>query len=208
MKRLIITMALAIAAIAAISAQTAATPDTPKETNPDKPKTETSYEPIRKGDQFIHVSLGAAIPLFYIGPNGINTDTRMNIGGTGGLGFSRFITSKVALGGSIAFAFNTTIGENLYFYLPVTFTCTYELVFDRIHVPFSIDAGVAFQTYSSWNYFGPILKPSIAVYYQYSPEWSFGVLTVYNCIPQLYAESSDNRTGNILDINAGFRYHF
>jgi len=201
-------MALAIAALAALSAQTT-TPETPPtETAPEKPKTVTEYEPIRKGDQFMHVSLGPGLSLFNIGPNGIITDTRMNLGGTGALGYSRFITTKVALGGSIAFAFNPTRGDNLFFYLPMTFTATYELVFNRIHVPLSMNAGVAFQTYNAMNYFGPILKPEIAVYYQYSPEWSFGVLAAWNCIPELYTDNSYNRVGNLVDIDAGFRYHF
>jgi len=166
------------------------------------------YEPIRKGDQFIHVSLAPSFALFNIGPNEIITETRINLGGTGALGYSRFINSKVALGGSIAFSFNPTLAGNLFFYLPITFTATYEFVFNRIHVPLSINAGFAFQTYNSMNYFGPILKPEIAAYYQFSPEWSFGIQTAWNCIPEIYSNSSDNRVGNILDIGAGFRYHF
>jgi len=227
MKRLIITMALTITMLVALGAQTttpdtpsavtappATTPETPPAvtpppaTTPEKPKTETEYEPIRKGDQFIHVSLAPSFALFNIGPNGINTDTRMNLGGTGALGYSRFINTKIALGGSIAFSFNPTRGGNLFFYLPITFTATYELVFNRIHVPLTVNAGVAFQTYNAMNYFGPILKPEVAAYYQFSPEWSFGVQAAWNCIPEIYAKSSYNRVGNILDIGAGFRYHF
>ena len=201
-------MALAIAALAVLGAQTT-TPETPPAaTTPEKPNTVTEYEPIRKGDQFIHVNLGPGFSLFNIGPDGINTDTRMNLGGTGALGYSRFINTKVALGGSIAFAFNPTRGDNLFFYLPITFTATYELVFNRIHVPLSINAGFAFQTYNAMNYFGPILKPEVAAYYQFSPDWSFGLLAAWNCIPEFYANSSENRIGNFVDVDAGFRYHF
>jgi len=200
MKRTIFSLILGACALAGLAAQTA--PDTTQ------PSSVFDYEPIRKGDQIIRITLGTGLSLFNLTPDGIETETNLNPGGSGNIGFSRFVTNRIALGGEIAFAFNTTIGANLYFYLPITFTAGYELVFNRIHVPLSVAVGGVFQTYSTTNYFGPILRPEIGVYWQYSPAWSFGAQTGWNVIPQWYADGSNNRTGNILGLSAGFRYHF
>jgi len=200
MKRLITTIVLAVAGLSLAFAQVAETPA--------KPESNFQYEPIRKGDQFIRMGLGPAFSLFNLTPDGIETDTNMKIGGTGTVGYSRFINTKIALGGEIAFSFNPTLGENLYFYLPLTFKATYAFVFNRIQVPVSLSTGFAFQTYNDTSYFGPILKPEAGAYFQYSPEWSFGASLGWNIIPQWYKDGADNRTGNILESVIGVRYHF
>ncbi len=208
MKRLICIAVLALAGLSMAVAQTENTPDEKPAPAPEQPDTELDYQPIRKGDQFIKIDVGISKGLFYLAPEGIVTETNLKLGGTASLGFSRFITNKIALGGEMSFSFNTTIGSNLYFYLPLTFKGTYELVYRRIHVPLSLGAGFAFQTHNHNNYFGPILKPEVGVYFQYNPEWTIGLITAWNCIPQFYDNSSFNRTGNILDVKAGIRYHF
>ncbi len=208
MKRLICIAVLALAGLSMAVAQTENTPDDRPAPSPGQPETELDYQPIRKGDQFIKIDVGIGKGLFFIAPEGIVTDTNLKLGGTASLGFSRFITNKIALGGEMSFSFNTTIGSNLYFYLPLTFKGTYELVYQRIHVPLSLGAGFAFQTHNHNNYFGPILKPEVGAYFQYNPEWTIGLITAWNCIPEIYDDPSYNRTGNILDVKAGIRYHF
>ncbi len=200
MKRQIITLVLAIAGLSFLNAQTTETPV--------KPDSNYGYEPIRKGDQFIRMGLGIGLPLFNGSSDGIETKTNINLGGTGTIGYSRFINSKVALGGEIAFSFNSTLGGNLYFYLPITFKATYAFVFNRIHVPVSLSGGFAFQTYNTTNFFGPIIKPEVGAYFQYSPDWSYGASVGWNVLPQFYKEGMYNRTGNILDVVLSVRYHF
>lgn len=201
MKRLITIMVLAIAGLSAAFGQTAAG-------KPKQPASVYEYEPIRKGDQYISLSAGPEFALFYIAPSGINTATKLNLGGMFEIGYSQFITSHLALGGEINFGFHSTLGENIYFYLPLLFKTTYVFIAGRFQFPVSLGVGGAFETYDSKNYFGPVLKPEIGAYYQYSNEWSFGITAGYTMVPQWYTNSSYNRTGNFLGINAGFRYHF
>jgi len=203
MKRLIITLVLAMAGLSLASAQT---PETPA--SPAAPETSVKYEPIRKGDQFIRVGVGLGVPLFNFTPDGIENKPNLKLGGTATLGYSRFITSRIALGGDMSFSFNSTIGSNLYFYLPLTFKGTYVFVADRFHFPVSLGAGFALQTYSGATYFGPIVKPEIAAYFQYSQNWSFGPSLGWNMVSQIYKDGANNRVGNILDITASVRYHF
>lgn len=197
MKRtLLVSVLLAVTGITALVAQT------------DGPATAVDYEPIKKGDQFIHVDLGLCVPLFYMAPGGIETDTNLDLGGSGRIGYSRFITSRISIGASFGFSFNSTIGDNTYLSLPLAFRTSYEFVLNRIHIPISFSAGGVFQTYRSRNYFGPLLKPEIGAYYQYSPDWSFGAMVSWDFIPQWYSDSSQNRVGNFFDAMIGLRYHF
>lgn len=197
MKRtLLISVLLVVTGVTALVAQT------------DGPQAVSDYEPIKKGDQFIHVELGLSVPLFYLASGGVETDTNLELGGAGRIGYSRFITSRVSLGGSFGFSFNGTIGENTYLALPIAFRASYEFVLNRIRIPVSFSAGGAFQTYRSRNYFGPLLKPEIGAYYQYSPDWSFGAMASWDFVPQWYDDSSHNRVGNFFDAMIGLRYHF
>lgn len=200
MKRYIILFLIVLAGLFPVTAQEVETPT--------KPDATFEYEPIRKGDQFIRMGLGLGIPLFNLSSNGIDTSTNLLLGGTGIIGYSRFLNSKIALGGEIAFSFNSTLGDNLFFYLPITFKATYAFVYKRIHIPLSLGAGFAFQTYNTTNFFGPIIKPEVGAYFQYSPDWSFGASAAWNIIPQFYNDGNGNRTGNILDVALGVRYHF
>ncbi len=200
MKQVIISVVLALAGLSLATAQ---------ETGPStQPESNFDYEPIRAGDQYIRMGLGAGIPLFNMTPDGIERETNLNLGGTGSIGYSRYLNSKIAVGGEITFAFNTTIGGNMFFYLPLTFKSTYEFVYRRFHFPVSLGAGFAFQTHNANYYFGPMLKPELGAYWKYSPDWSFGMTAAWSLVPQWYTDSEYNRTGNFLDINAGFRYHF
>lgn len=225
MKRLIIITILLLAGLSAAAAQTENEPAKPEQTKPEqtkpepakpevpkkvpnKPATGYVYQPIRKGDQFISIGVGIEKSLFNIAPGGIVTETNLKLGGGAAFGYSRFINSKIALGGELCFGFNSTLGNNMFFYLPITFKTTYEMVFSRIHIPLSLGAGFAFQTYNDSNYFGLILKPEAGVYFQLKPEWSFGATATWNYIPEWCKDKSQNRTGNILSARLGVRYHF
>ena len=213
MKRLIYCVILVFAFLSTITAQTeparlqTAEPDDQYPTDPGSGDSQ-GYQPIRKGDQYIRVALGIEVPLFNIGPDGVETETNMNLGGAGIIGYSRFITPRVSLGGELAFAFNSTLGENIYLALPLTLKGTYEFVIGNFRVPVSLGIGGAFHSYRSRYYFGPVVKPEIGAYFQYSPEWSFGAATAWNMLPQWYDNSEDNRIGNLLDVTIGLRYHF
>lgn len=211
MKRLIYCVILVFAFLPTLSAQT--NPTKPQETEPgDEYPTDSGddygFEPIRKGDQYIRVGVGIEVPLFNIGPDGFETETNMRLGGTGIIGYSRFITSRISLGGELAFAFNSTLGENMFLALPLTLKGTYEFVYKDFRFPVSVAVGGALHNYRGRHFFGPILKPEAGCYYQYSPEWSFGITTAVNVLPQWYDNSADNRVGNLLDVTMNLRYHF
>jgi hypothetical protein len=200
MKRLIIFLMLVLSCVTAMYGQTADAPQ--------KPDANYVYEPIREGDQSLRLSIGTLFPLAIYGPDGFNTTTNLDVGGAGAISYTRFITSKIALGGGITFAFHQTLAENVYFFLPLTLKASYEMVFDQIHVPVGMSIGGAFQTYNGANYFGLYIHPEAGIYWQQSPDWSFGLDVGLSIIPQNYENDANDRTGYIMDTLIGFRYHF
>ncbi len=200
MKRVIFILMVFCCFLTVVSAQTIESPQ--------QPEANFDYEPIRKGDQFIRIGLGVNFSMFNFGPEGMESETNIFPGGTGHIGYTRYISSKYALGGEINFAFNSTLGGNMLFYLPMLFRATRVFTIRQLQIPLSVGVGAAFQSYNGYNYFGLMLKPEIGAYYQFTPEWSFGFSSGWNLIPQWYADKADNRTANLLDIGASVRYHF
>ncbi|HOT62106.1 MAG TPA: hypothetical protein PLU93_04525 [Treponemataceae bacterium] len=220
MKRVIIVLALALACASLIAAQEAETPSQPGSapveapaTNPEKPDVQKpesryEYEPVRKGDQFIRLGLGIGKSLFNIAPGGLVTETNLNLGGSGSIGYSQFINGNVAIGAEIDFAFCPTLGSNIFFYLPLMARVTYQFDYGRMRFPISLGLGIAFQSYDEQNYFGVVGSPEIAAFFQYSPSWSFGATCSMSFVPQFYENTEDNRTGVFLNAGLAVRYHF
>ncbi|MEL5718984.1 TP0733 family outer membrane beta-barrel protein, partial [Treponema pedis] len=109
-----------------------------------------------------------------------------------------------------SFQFYPTLAKNLYFAVPITFDMAYTFATGKWRFPMGIGIGGIFQSYSgnAAKYFGMLFRPEAGVYYQYSPEWSFGGGMCWSIVPQWYRNTTHNRVGNILTINFAARYHF
>ena len=167
------------------------------------PITAYVYEPIRKGDQFIRMGLQLGIPLFNTSPEKFAIKTNIYPGGSIFLGYTHYLTKGVSIGGDVAFTFHLTLGSNLYFAIP-----GYTFAIEKFRIPLTFGIGGNFQAYNGIRYFSLFFRPQAGVFYQYSPEWSFGGELSWDIVPQWYKDSSFNRTGNFLNIGFAARYHF
>ena len=165
-------------------AQEAAETQEPETPSAQAPIAAYVYEPIRKGDQFIRMGLQLGIPLFNTSPN------------------------KFAIKPNIYFTFHLTRGSNLYFAIPFTINSGYTFAIEKFRIPLTFGIGGDFQSYNGTRYFSLFFRPQAGVFYQYSPEWSFGGELSWDIVPQWYKDSSFNRTGNFLNIGFAARYHF
>jgi len=200
MKRFIVLFVVCICTAMMLSAQQVESPEVP-DLNID-------FEPIRVGDQFIRIGLGLTLPMWIHGPDGFNSETNIFPGGTGYIGFTRYLTPRISLGGEVSFLFNATVGENMFFALPLLARISKVFVLKDLHFPISLGIGGAFQSYNNINYFGFAIKPEAGAWYQFTPEWSFGLSAGLLVLPQFYNNSDHNRTGSFLDVVASIRYHF
>ena len=169
----------------------------------------SSYDFHEPGAMQMKVALGVDVPLFNQDADGrIIKNTGMHTGGLLSLLSTYFFTSSINMGFDAVFNFLPTTGSNLLFYVPLTVRGGYQFVWGKFEIPVNLGAGIAIQTCANRNYYGLILRPETGIYYRQGPDWSFGVGTVWNFIPQWYKDKNDTRYGNILEISAAVRFHF
>lgn len=174
----------------------------------DQPLESYAYEPIRTGDQHIRMGLQLDVPLFNLSLSKLFSQPNIYPGGSIFLGYTYHIAGKFALGGSLHFSFYPTLGSNLYFAIPIALTASYTFTASRMRFPISLDIGCSIQSYNETHYASPFVRPRAGVFYQYSPEWSFGGDASWNIVPQWYKNTAHNRIGNFLGIGFAARYHF
>jgi hypothetical protein len=151
------------------------------------------------GDSFLGIQLSVQIPL---------NVKNLYVGGAGGIMFSRYVTDYFALGGELDFSYETTVGSNVFYFIPVMVKGTFDIPVGKFEFSAALAVGFVFQSYINRNYYGLIVKPELGAFYRFSPTWSIGVTAAANIIPQWYTISANNRTGVILSTGACVRFHF
>ena len=207
MKRCCLFLLFSVLIWSVFAQETTDTQDTDKP-SVQAPITAYVYEPIRKGDQFIRMGLQLGIPLFNTSPEKSAIYSKIDPGGSIFLGYTHYLTKGVSIGGDVTFTFHLTLGSNLYFAIPFTINSGYTFAIQKIRIPLTFGIGGDFQSYTETRYFSLFFRPQAGVFYQYSPEWSFGGELSWDIVPQWYKNKSDNRTGNFLNIGFAARYHF
>lgn len=157
------------------------------------------YKMNQKGDQFINISPRLNVPLK-------PAPTQLYVGGAGTIGYTRFINSVFALGGDISFAYSTTVGKNVFTYVPILFKVMYQPTIHQFEFPLTLGLGFAFENYNTDTYFGFVAKPEVGAFYRFSPSWSFGLSTGITLMPQVAKQ--DFYMGVIFDTALTVRYHF
>ena len=153
------------------------------------------------GDQFIALKLMPLIPL--------NFDKQLAVGGALSLGYHRFLTQFIAVGADVMFAYNTTIGSNLFTVIPLTVGITFQPYIWRFEFPITLNVGAALENYLQYNYFpGLILKGEAGCFYRMNENWSFGLECQLMYLPQWYSDSSKNDYYLGITATVGARYHF
>ena len=153
------------------------------------------------GDQFIALKLMPLIPL--------NFDKQLSVGGALSLGYHRFLTQFIAVGADVMFAYNTTIGSNLFTVIPLTVGITFQPYIWRFEFPITLNVGAALENYLQYNYFpGLILKGEAGCFYRMYEFWSFGLECQLMYMPQWYSDSSKNDYYLGITATVGARYHF
>ncbi len=173
----------------------------------------TPYVPTYvMGNQMLIINAGLFIPLFFQSLGGEIDNTNLSLGGVGSLQWSTYLNNNMTLGieGGGMFAFSPN--DRTLFMLPVTARYAYILRAYPFEFPLSISAGVNFTRLSSMFKILPIVKPGVSAYWNYSPEWAFGVNFFYWWTANLYIgpepPKNHSRFGNFLEISLSALYHF
>jgi hypothetical protein len=168
------------------------------------------YSPslYNKGDQTFSITLGTIKPLFYLDADGEKLDNKSKLGGAGSLSYSYFFTPHFALGGEFGGMFSGTVGGNMLYIMPFGLRATYQYVAGQFEFPFSVMVGGATQSYLGTDYFGLIVKPGAGAYWRATPDWSFGLNTIWWWVPEWTSDRNTTVFGNFLELTLTARYHF
>lgn len=164
-----------------------------------KPDDSIVYKMNQKGDWFVKLGGAAFIPLI---PKNMNLGLDLN------LGFYRFLWSEFAIGGDIRVAYSSTVGENMFFSIPIMGRGMYQFTIKDFEIPLSLGLGLAVQNYIDRYYFGLVLNPELGFFWRFKSDWSVGAHVGLNIMPQWYGDKTYNRTGLFLDAGLSVRYHF
>jgi hypothetical protein len=158
-----------------------------------------------KGDKTFHFSLGMIIPTFFSGIK--DNDPHLSNGGMLTLGYQYYLNPNVFIGGELTGMFAFSRRKNAFFVVPMGVRIGYQFILGRIEIPVSVMVGGAAQKYVESDYFGLIISPGASIFWRYSPDWSFGLNTVWWWLPQ-WAKDGTSAYGNFLELTLSARYHF
>ena len=168
-------------------------------TEADNIQSDVVYKTNQAGDQYMILKLSVDVPY--------RPFKKLIVGGSGTLGYQRFIVKGLTLGGDVSFAYSQTIGKNVFYFVPILFRAGWQFTAGKFEIPLSLGIGGSFENYIDRTYFGFTLHPDVAVFFRYNTSWSFGLHTGVFILPQWYKNTEHNYTGIIQDIGLTVRYH-
>ena len=121
-----------------------------------------------------------------------------------------FVSDRLSLGIELAGTFAFTPNMNTHVLIPLTGKVSYVFPAGSFEIPLFFGTGIAVNKVSNQVYFGTILKPGAAVYWNMNLKWGFGLSTQYWIVPEIYFGDKADKTsfGNFMDISLSARYHF
>ena len=158
------------------------------------------------GEKTFTIALGMAIPTIFSGPNGILRNN-FSMGGTANLGYDLFINSNIAIGGELLGLFTGTVGDNMYYLIPIGFKATFQFIIKAVEFPISLGVGVAPQKYLDEGYFGPYAKATVAGYWRFRNDWSIGISYTWLLIAQWAKNPDETAYGNFSTVSVSARFH-
>lgn len=159
------------------------------------------YEQNGAGDQFIKIDILANFP--------INFDDQLKIGLGASLGYYRFLTDKIAIGGDAIVGYNVTIGQKSLFTAPITLGVMFQPYVGKFEFPMFANIGIASSSCQGMSYFPSFAaKVTAGAYYRLFESWSFGIDSTAYWIPQWFSDTEKNDNGFFVTAGITARYHF
>jgi hypothetical protein len=162
-----------------------------------------------RGDQTFIISIGTVFPAVFLN-NGKIIDHNFTppVGGIGSLSYNYYLGSNIFLGAEFGFFFNSTLGRNVAYFIPLGVRGGYQFNVLRFEFPLAVTLGVIWHNYLNLGYFGMYVKGGGAAFYRYNANWSFGLTANWCWLPQWTREVRKNVDGNIVELMLSARYHF
>ena len=159
------------------------------------------YTQNGEGDQFLKIELAGFFPL--------NFGSQIYPGAALSIGYYRFLTENLAVGGDAIVTYSLTIGEKSLVNVPVSFGVMFQPTINKFEFPLFASIGFATVSCQGMNYFPALsLKAEVGAFYRATEAWSFGLSSNVFMISQFFADTSKNDLGVFCTANISARYHF
>lgn len=168
------------------------------------------YNTTRAGDQMLKIGLGLTIPMNFGNPMPMKSG-KMKLGGLGSIGYHVFLKDWLSVGADLGFGFNSTIASNLFNYVPLIATATFQPSFRNFEFPISVGVGFAWETYNTKSYWpGLVFRAEAGVRYKITQNWGVGGNVSYILMPQFGElwNTGKNEVGKFTMISAVANYYF
>ena len=153
------------------------------------------------GDQFLKINLGAIFPLNFKG--------QLKTGGKASIGYFKFLTENLAVGGELGATYSISIGEKVLVMIPITLGVMYQPYIGNFEFPLYAEIGMANQTWQNMEIFPSFTaKLSAGAYYRITDSVSLGISTDFLWVPEWFKDTSKNFNGLFETAEIGLRYHF
>ena len=213
--RLVLVALIAVTGSLVLLAQETGPAPSPEPTTP----FQVVQAPRTLGSQIFQIDLGLMIPLFSHNSDGtvFKPGAIMDLGGAGRLRWGAYITQFLAFGIDLSGAINggpntKTTGNTIgLFNVGPHVTTIFRL--GNFQLPVSLTPAFSVLSYAGSSYVGFTVKPGLGIYYDATPNWSFGLDLSYWWVPELYAAGGtpspvQNRFGNLLEVSISALYSF
>ena len=156
------------------------------------------------GDQFLKIELGAIFPL--------NFDGKLYPGVQATLGYYRFLTTWLAVGGELSVSSQFSIGNKALCMVPITFGAMFQPTYKKFEFPIFVTAGIADHTWANSTYFPAFtLKTEAGAFYRFTEAWSFGLLSYFMwSVEKPWTDENKGKDyhGLFQTASLAVRYHF
>jgi hypothetical protein len=159
------------------------------------------------GDQTFNISLGIAVPAFFVS-DGTYLARNMTIGGTGSLSYDFYFGAHLFAGLEIQGMFAGTTGKHMLFMVPINIRAGYQFIIKRFEIPLSLGLGLAPQKFGDFDHLSFFMKPRAAVFFRLNPDWSLGINTAWWWVPQTSKDPPVTVHGHFFEATVAARYHF
>ena len=105
--------------------------------------------------------------------------------------------------------FNITVGSNVFNYIPIVATATWQFQYKKWEFPLTAGVGFAWELYNGYMYWpGLILEAQAGAQYRIDSNWAAGGEITYMFMPQINQDPSKSAIGQFIDVSLLARYYF
>ena len=172
------------------------------------PLASSQFSTFEPGDGMLSLSLGTTISLGFYDPSTSSyLPATTNPGFAFALSYTGFLNESWALAGDLAGGFISTVNDRRLFIAPLALRVVKAFPMGAFVIAPTAGLGVAISALNDSKHADGLFKFGSSFLWRASSDMSYGLNLYGTVIPQIYADSSQNRVGFFFDATLSVAYH-